>query len=62
MKRVADSGFTRATDLGGNRGGDPASQFMEDIVKVVHVDVDTFSRAEVQVESAPCCFQSSVCA
>ena len=46
----ADSPFSRATDLEGNRGGDPGSQIMEDIVKVVYTDVDTFSRAEVHVE------------
>ena len=50
MKHGADCRVPRANDLGGHSGGDLASHIMLEIVKVVHVDVDTFSRAEVQVE------------
>ena len=36
--------FLRATEHAANHGGDPAPQINEEIVKVVHVDVDTFNR------------------
>ena len=60
-QRGADSRFPSATGLVGNRGGDPASQILQEIVLCAWTWTRSVIGGISRGAEASCCFQFSVC-